>query len=1385
VTICGPPQVLAQVITSDEFKTSTLVSLPIFAPYHAEHLYKEHDLDSLLGEVGTANLSQTLPIIFSQESGVTHGSDLKKALSVAVRAIFMQCIDIEQLATALGDQLRDKQTSHRLVPIVSGAGPLMQKSLGSESGVHITITKSSLQPLSNNTHDTLSFQSSIRSKIAIVGSSGRFPTADDNGAFWDLLIQGKDVHKPAPASRWDVNTHVDQSEKPRKNTSATSFGCWLENPGLFDAKFFGMSPREAEQVDPAQRLALMAAYEALEDGGIVSGARSSQPSRVGVAFGVTSNDWMETNSAQDIDTYMIPGGNRAFIPGRINYAFKFSGPSYAIDTACSSSLAAIEVACRVLWMQEADTMIAGGTNIITNPDFTAGLDRGRFLSRTGNCKTFDDSADGYCRAEGVGVVILKRLEDALQDGDLVQAVIVNIGTNHSAEANSITRPYPQAQSNLFSRVLNGLSPAKISYVEMHGTGTQVGDAAEMSSVLDAIAPDQGPHRRLEGDICYIGSVKANLGHGEAVAGVTSLVKLLLMMKHSTIPPHVGIKSRLNRKFPKDLAARGIHIAASATPWKRHGSQTRYALLNNFSAAGGNTTLLLEDAPIDNARTTVEDPRPVFPIVISAKSSAALQANTRSILRFLQEQSDTDISSLSYTLSARRLHHFHRLALSGSSASDIVSKLSVALQGAKMRTGTPQQSIMFVFTGQGGHYIGMGRDLYHTNAIFRADVDRYDGLAKMLGFGSFLPLIRDDGGDLAAFGPVETQLAHISLQMALCRLWTSWGVAPSSVMGHSLGHYAALYAAGILSEADSIFAVGIRAQILQSKCQPGTHLMLAVKAGKNVIERLLQGTDLEIACVNGPQDIVISGQRASIEHLEDALSEQNIRSKTLDIQYAFHSSQVECMLEDFGSAIQGITFGIPRIPVLCPRRGTVIRQGESLDRSHLMDHLRGTVDIVSAIEAAEKEGVINNRSHFVEIGYHPAVTTMLKAILGTDCSANGSLKRNLNNWISLTQMTTSLYEAGTNIRWEEFHRDFVANFRIVQVPHYKWDLKNYWIQYVNDWSLYKGNSPRTISSSDRPSPLSRTIHEVVSEDIKDVPGTIVLRSDLSRSELHTIVQGHKVNGLPLCTPSIYADIALTVARYLVKIFPNAFTGKQICIKSMNISKALIAQPKGPQWLRTLVQIEKNHVVTCQFSSVNDDGVVIIHHADCEIGYDSHNSLESMQDQALQTTTAIKNIRADLASGTAYRFNTSMIYRMVATLADFDPAYRGLNEIVLNSHTMAAASKVDFSVLPEDGNHLDFSASPAYIDAFSQLAGFVMNANEASDLGKECFVNHGWGSLTLYENLDRNATYECHVKMEKREGTIWKGTLTVIQEESLIAIFEDLTVRLQSDSIYQHS
>ena len=449
--------------------------LPVRSPYHAPHLFSEEEVDTIIQKADSwasiIESTTSIPVLSCGTGNFIWAASSQAMLESAIHDVLTRQMLMDKAIDNLGVALKARPPTNILVvPIGTDAAEAVQRSLKSTLADHIPIVINlASQAVSVPTCGTMD-----RPKIAVIGMSGRFPGASSSEALWELLQNKMDMCREVPELRWNAETHVDPSGK-QKNTSKVRWGCWLENPDLFDAGFFSISPREAPQMDPAQRLALMTAYEAIEHAGVVPGRTpSTREDRVGVFYGVTSNDWCESNSGQDIDAYYIPGANRAFIPGRINYVFKFSGPSFAVDTACSSSLAAIHIACNSLWKGDIDMAIAGGTNVLTNPDMTTGLDKGHFLSTTGNCKTFDESADGYCRGEGVATVVLKRLEDALEDGDPIRGVIGTAFTNHSAEAESITRPHVGAQKDILERVLNdsNTDPCDVGYVEMHGTGTQ-------------------------------------------------------------------------------------------------------------------------------------------------------------------------------------------------------------------------------------------------------------------------------------------------------------------------------------------------------------------------------------------------------------------------------------------------------------------------------------------------------------------------------------------------------------------------------------------------------------------------------------------------------------------------------------------------------------------------------------------------------------------------------------------------------------------------------------------------------------------------------------------------------------------------------------------------
>ncbi|KAK0637053.1 hypothetical protein B0T17DRAFT_588016 [Bombardia bombarda] len=1285
VTISGPLRALHRLSSQGAFESSVLKSIPIHAPYHAPHLYSSEDVDEIITSLEIHDTPANVPLLSGNGKAV-EGDTFESRLKSAVTQILLEPLRWNGILQELQAHLQTEQpTAFKIVPL----------------------KRQQQQPALSQ--DAASSPNPSKPKLAIIGMSGRFPGAKDNDAFWNVLHQGLDMHKEVPPLRWDARTHSDPTGT-RKNTSVTPFGCWLDDPAAFDARFFNISPREAPQIDPAQRIALMTAYEAIEQAGIVPDATpSTRRDRVGVFYGVTSQDWFETNSAQQIDTYFIPGGNMAFIPGRINYFFKFSGPSFAVNTACSSSLAGIHMACNSLWRGDIDTAIAGGTNVLTNPDMTAGLDKGHFLSQTGNCKTFDDGADGYCRGEGVGTIIIKRLDDAIADKDPILGVILGAATNHSAESESITRPHVGAQRAVFNKILNqgGVDPYTVGYVEMHGTGTQAGDAGEMSSVLDTFAPHPAQTKRGKrnsSEALYLGSAKANIGHGGAASGMASLIKVLLMLQKNTIVPHCGIKTKINHRFPADLKERNVNIALKPTSWERSADPTkpRRAFVNNFSAAGGNTAILLEDAPLQlDSDSSVSDTRSHHVVAVSAKNGISLQENPRSLLGFLKQNPDVSLGTLSYTTTARRIHHQHRVMLTGASTADFCAQIDGALAsdaGVTRPKGSPK--IVFTYTGQGAQYPGMGKDLYENFTFFRTELRRLDRIGQKLGFPSFLSVIDAHSGeqDIVKYNSTAVQLSSVCMQIALTKLWETWGVTPAAVLGHSLGEYAALNIAGVLSDADTIYLVGTRATLLQAKCTRDTHTMVVIKASVDEITEVLKyNTAYEFACINSPTETVIAGITKDIAHLGNLLKDAGMETMSLKVPYAFHSSQTDPVLEEFKTIAGNVTYSEAQIPVLCPLDGSIAVGIGGFGPEYLARHTREPVNMFKALQTADSHQILTEKGVTLEIGPHPAISGMVKAVLGSQVTTLASAQRGRPAFQMLSTALKALYIAGADIKWAAYHEDFKASHRVIPMPVYKWDPKPYWIQYVNDWSLRKGDPPLTITIGAPAKLESTTIHHVVEDTGDYKKARVVIESDVARKDFRPLVEGHEVDGVPLCTPAVYAEIALTLVTHLLERYhPNEAFNTCLEVADITILKALIldATPSSQQVLQ--VQAEADW-------SLNSATVRLQEHS---------NYVQKLH-----------ALRAGINTGITARFNRAMTYRSIRPSPE-------------------ASSRLSFKDFHKDG---DFHTHPGLIDGLTWAAGFSMNCNDYNDLDKDLFVNHGWRSFQVFEPMDFAKEYTTYSRM----------------------------------------
>lgn len=1100
----------------------TPLSLPVRGPYHADHLHAVVDIEKILRLKNSfvsrnlVDLEPRYPVLSCSSGKWFEGKNCYTILLTAVREILTKPLHIQKILDGCVAKAKTYQglLKCQVIPFgqIHSANSLVS-ALGTNTSLDVVLGRA----LSSN-EDPNQPSAFVKGKLAIVGMAGRFPDAASHEKLWELLELGLDVHREVPKDRFDVKTHVDPTGKAR-NTSHTPYGCWIENPGFFDPRFFNMSPREAFQTDPMQRMALSTAYEALEMSGYVPNrTKSTRLDRIGTFYGQTSDDWREINAAQDVDTYFITGGVRAFGPGRINYHFGFSGPSFNIDTACSSSAAAIQLAATSLWANDCDTAVVGGLSCMTNSDIFAGLSRGKFLSKNGPCATFDNDADGYCRADACATVIIKRLEDAISDNDNILAVILGTATNHSADAISITHPHGPTQEVLYKRILDkaGVDAVDIDYVEMHGTGTQAGDGTEMLSVTNVFAPI-GARKRTPDQPLYLGAVKANVGHGEAASGITALIKCLMMLQNNAIPPHVGIKKTINQGFPKDLADRNVNIPFSKTPFHGRLGRGRRIYLSNFSAAGGNTGVLLEDGPSRKQKNV--DPRSYHVVSVTAKSKAALQRNVERLNHHLEANPNTSIADLAYTTTCRRIQHNWRLSVTGSRISEVKQQLMCKLQNEKLvPILSKPPKVVFLFTGQGSHYAALGKELYENSTLFHESIHELEKLALIHGFPSFVPLI-DGSVKVETLSPVAVQLGLVCFEISLAKLWESWGITPSAVVGHSLGEYAALNIAGVLSASDTIYLVGTRAQLLVDNCTVGTHSMLAVQESAATIDKMLgPSPPTKIACFNGPRETVLAGATNDIARIMQRLGNASIKCTQLKVPFAFHSSQVDPILEKFEKAADSVTFCREQVPVISSLLGQVLNQ--PIDATYLRNHAKDPVNILGALIAAQKDGLIDDKALWLEVGPHPVCLGMVKATFGAATTGSPTLRRNESVYKTISKTLSTFHTAGLSVDWSEYHRDFIPSLRLLDLPSYSFDDKDYWIQYEGDWCLTK-NQPKTIMPAVS-EPVSKfstsSIHKITSQIIDGDKVAVSAESDLARPDLRGVVSGHVVNGALLC-PSV--------------------------------------------------------------------------------------------------------------------------------------------------------------------------------------------------------------------------------------------------------------------------
>jgi malonyl CoA-acyl carrier protein transacylase len=835
----------------------------------------------------------------------------------------------------------------------------------------------------------------------------------------------------------------------------TRWGGFLNQVDEFDASFFDITPREAEQVDPQQRLLLEVAWEALENAGVPP--KQLAGSSTGVFVGISNSDYnrLLSHDVSSLTAYNGTGTAFCIAANRLSYSLDLKGSSLAIDTACSSSLVAVHYACQSLQTEESDLCLAGGVNLILSPEVTITFSQARMMAADGRCKTFDASADGYVRGEGCGVVILKRLADALRDRDNIQAVIKGSAVNQDGLTNGMTAPNGLAQQAVIRQALNkaGVAPAEISYVEAHGTGTALGDPQEFKALKTVLMEDRCPNQP-----CWMGSVKTNIGHLEAAAGIASLIKVILSLQHQEIPPHLHLK-QLNRYI--SLEGTSLAIPTQRQPWWVE-SRSRLAGVSSFGFGGTNCHIIVAEAPCqqDTRDLKKKDSFPVpHLLTLSAKNENALRELAQRYIDYLPSHPQAPLADICLTAYKGRSHFNYRLAVIAHSPVQLCQQLEAFLKGsetAELLSGRvvsrKPPKLAFLFTGQGSQYVGMGRELYETQPAFRQALDRCAEILQPYLEKPLLQVLYPPAGELSPLDETAyAQPALFALEYALYQVWKAWGIEPTAVMGHSVGEYVAACVAGVFSLEDGLKLVAERGRLMQVLPQEGA--MVAVFADEAQVREAIQGYEQEIAiaAINGPQSFVISGKRQSLEMVRASLEAQGIKTKVLNVSHAFHSPLMEPMIETFRRTAQQVTYSQPRLSLISNITGK-LATADLATPEYWCRHVLEPVRFAAGMETLHQ----NDYQVFVEIGSNPVLLGMSRYFIPEqDRQWLPSLRQGQGEWQQMLQSLSALYVKGFAIDWSGFAGD--SCHRYVPLPTYPFQRQRYWFKQQDPQQQAEGAS----------------------------------------------------------------------------------------------------------------------------------------------------------------------------------------------------------------------------------------------------------------------------------------------------------------------------------------
>ena len=1008
-----------------------------------------------------------------------------------------------------------------------------------------------------------------KEEIAIIGIGCRFPGAvNDAESYWKLLMEGREAVSEVPADRWNVERFYDP-EPGLVGKIIAKRGGFLEGIDQFDPQFFGISPREAPYIDPQQRLLLETAWEAIEDAGVILDLENGTD--IGVFVGISHNDYQSIQHTSTdraaISAHTPTGGAHSIAANRISYCLNLLGPSIALDTACSSALTAVHVACEHILAGHCKTAMAGGVTVMITPDGFIGFSQAGMLSPEGKCKAFDASANGFVRGEGAGMVLMKRLSDAVADGDPIYAVIIGSAVNQDGHTNGISLPSPEAQTRLVRDACAkaGVDPSQIGYVEAHGTGTAVGDPIEAHALAAALCDG-----RTEETSLIIGSAKTNIGHLETASGVAGLVKAALVLKNGRIPASLHFDTPNPNIDFSSLKLR-VPVVSESFPATEGACMVG---VNSFGFGGANAHVILRKAPPRTHPLPIADEtaRP-WPMMLSARSEEALRGAAWELSTWLEDHSHLNGSTpllpdITYMLGARRNHHSHRLTLIAHSLAEAVQELnafSTGDAGPRLRTAfTPRTEqatrVVFVMSGQGTQWWGMGRELMRNEPVFRRMIEDCDrAMCPWADFSLVEELSRPEV-DSQMHRTEISQSAIFAMQMALAELWKSWGVQPAAVVGHSVGEIAAACVAGILSLEQAAKIIVHRGRVMDDLAPIGGGMLaVGISPGEAAAVIARHDRTVSIAAFNGPRSLTLSGLKTSLERIAEELESQGHFARFLQVTHPFHHAMMQPAADALGKALSGLTPQVGSVPFFSTVTGQQLA-GEFCDAGHWASGVREPVEFASAIAAVANLGA----EVWLEIGAHPALMRSMQ-----ECVAEEGAKPGILASVRREREQESLLETAMDLHLAGVVLDFGAmtpSRRLLDLPTYSWDKTRCW------------NESNEMRES-RLAPGGRGLLDV---RLPRATPTWIARLD---GRHMAFLKDHRVENLTVFPAAGFVEMVLEAGTQL-------FEGKPFVVEDFEIRKPLIL-PDPPSGLVLEVTYDPNERIFSIQSRFNNAASWSVH------------------------------------------------------------------------------------------------------------------------------------------------------------------------------------------------